>query len=854
MFRLGTAWSLPLVYAVLLLLSILGTGISPSMHSLVDLAGLASACLIIPWVLEQSPFSQRKHWLLILGVLFILILQISLPNSRLLSISQIIRHILVFLYALSAVSIIWVIFRLSGRGKTGLWWLRTVFFCGIFVVLVLGDTPADVWAIFAIPCALILLTFRPLKYYPPWILTIILIAAVIAFPLLLSNGAWRGEQMLAQFAQVPFTISPAKIAINILNSVRMFLAITSLLLALRIILHGLLGIYSPNIRVRTKLILTVLFSSIIPGILLLFLIINGVLVIAGGYCATLVKSMIEERGETLACYLETLQNPIVPLELNEHLGSGILEKSSLDIFKSVTIGNDSTQLVRTSGTFESPFMDTLLLPNSCLEQRTSFIISRGQLQQAAFRAWNGKIALASHPVDIGLLTNIKKVVGLDIELFGTGSRNDTTAGGIDITIGNRERSSNRRIIIGRSDTLTASFSNFISTVGPPSTRWVEKRFYFGMNTLPVIDLSNPGLVNPVYIMTVRTSLVSLYQTIFSSANQVNRAIFQAFLVLVVLFFITLIVIWGTSIYVARGISSSAAKLMKGTQRLRQGDLDVQIPLSSRDELGEVANSFNLMTRDLKRMMESIAEKERMEQELSIARSIQLNLLPRDLPEIPGIDIYGMSEPAQEVGGDCYDFLVTNDNRLILSIGDVSGKGIAAALLMANLQASLRMLAGDNLCLVDTIRRLNESICQYTTVGMFVTFFLAIWDSDKNKLTYVNAGHDYPIITRDNEFHSLTTGGMVLGVDPHAEYQEGSIELIPGDWLFLYSDGIVDARNAQGQQFEISMLQELLRKHFYLSAKEVVTSCMQEIRQFSEDRTFEDDRTLVAFHVTTQEDK
>jgi len=290
-------------------------------------------------------------------------------------------------------------------------------------------------------------------------------------------------------------------------------------------------------------------------------------------------------------------------------------------------------------------------------------------------------------------------------------------------------------------------------------------------------------------------------------------------------------------------------LMKGTQRLRQGDLDVQIPLSSRDELGEVANSFNLMTRDLKRMMEGIAEKERMEQELSIARSIQLNLLPRDLPKIPGIDVFGMSEPAQEVGGDCYDFMVTNNNRLILSIGDVSGKGIAAALLMANLQASLRMLAKDNLSLVDTIRRLNESICQYTSVGMFVTFFLAIWDSDKNKLTYVNAGHDYPIIARDNEFHSLTTGGMVLGVDPNAEYQEGTIELLPNDWLFLYSDGIVDARNVQGQQFEISILQDLLCKHLHQSAKEVVTSCMQEIKQFSEDRTFEDDRTLVAFHVT-----
>jgi sigma-B regulation protein RsbU (phosphoserine phosphatase) len=136
------------------------------------------------------------------------------------------------------------------------------------------------------------------------------------------------------------------------------------------------------------------------------------------------------------------------------------------------------------------------------------------------------------------------------------------------------------------------------------------------------------------------------------------------------------------------------------------------------------------------------------------------------------------------------------------------------------------------------------------MGMFVTYFLAVWDGEKNKLTYINAGHDYPMLVRNGEFQSLTTGGMVLGVDPHAEYQEGSIELIPGDWLFLYSDGIVDARNVQGQQFEVPMFQELLRKYFHLSAKEIVTSCMQEINQFSEDQTFEDDRTLVAFRVVS----
>jgi serine phosphatase RsbU (regulator of sigma subunit) len=527
-------------------------------------------------------------------------------------------------------------------------------------------------------------------------------------------------------------------------------------------------------------------------------------------------------------------------------GAKMLEKASVEIFETISSNGDTVQMVRTAGTAGSHLIDTLSIPASLLEQRSGYIVSQGQLRYFAARAWDKSIAVVSQPLDLEVLNDIKKVVGLDIELCTPGGTSQKDA--LNFYIDRDYRDGGLNISIGGQDTTRFPLCGVISTEGPPAKRWVEKRFYFGMNTLPVTDLEDTGLISPVYVIVLRASLASLYHNIFSSANLVNRVILQVYLVLMVIFLIILIAIWATSIYVARNISSSAAKLMKGTQRLRQGDLEVQIPLSSRDELGEVANSFNLMTRDLKRMMDSMAEKERLEQELTIARSIQLNLLPQAIPELPGMDIFGMSEPAKEVGGDCYDFISINGDQMILSIGDVSGKGMAAALLMANLQASLRMLAGDTLTLVEIIRRLNKSICSYTTAGMFVTFFLGKWDNNQRRLTYVNAGHDYPMVARGVEFESLTTGGMVLGVDPEATYTEGSVELNPGDWLFLYSDGMVDARNAQGQPFEISMLQDLFRKQQHQSAKEIVTATMEEVRQFSSDRTYEDDRTLVALHV------
>lgn len=856
MFRFGTVWSLPIVYAVLLLLSALGATASPSLQGLVDLAGIASVCLIVPSLFKLPAIARYRPWLIGAAVVLIAALQAAVPGTALSALPHPIRHILVFAYAFIATLILWAIFQTAGRGKRGVWWLRAIFVSGAYLFLVLFTANPDLWSIFTIPCALILLTFRPLRSYSPWSLTLTLVGALVLFFALISESGWKGSQMMALPVNYSGAVGIETVARNLLDSVRYFLAIVAIVLVLRIALHGILGIYSPNIRVRSKLTLTVLLSSVIPGILMLAVVALGVAVVGGGYCASLAKSMLVDRIKPASLWLDSVEDLAQFGQIGRVSDAGILRNATLNIFRIDDADAAILILRRIDKAPTSVFGDSLELPKSVIEQRTGFFSAGEQLMQFAVRTDSQTAAIVYVQLDRTTLEEIKTIVGVDIELYRPKAIDyDTSdsAPGEAIVEHKQVVSYGPPVIVADADTLRFLIPSQLSTQIPPGALWYEKSLYFGINYIPVIEISQREIGGPEqYVLVVRTSLKGLYDTIFSQTNTMNRVAFHVFLALALIFLLTVALIWGTGVFVARSISSGAAKLVKGTQKLRQGDLDVRIPLSSKDELGEVATSFNLMAGDLKRMMQDMAEKERIDKELAIARSIQMKLLPTEMPQIRGIDVFGASEPATEVGGDCYDFILTKDRRLALSIGDVSGKGMAAALLMANLQASLRMLAVDNITPGTAVRRLNESICHNTAPGMFVTFFLGVWNPDENSLRYVNAGHDYPIVMRGDGFESLETGGVVLGVDAKAEYEEGSVILKPGDWLFLYSDGITEARDEHGRQFDVSRLQELFRKYRHHSAHELVESTLSEVLQFSADPSYEDDRTLVAFHVLKQE--
>ena len=219
-------------------------------------------------------------------------------------------------------------------------------------------------------------------------------------------------------------------------------------------------------------------------------------------------------------------------------------------------------------------------------------------------------------------------------------------------------------------------------------------------------------------------------------------------------------------------------------------------------------------------------------------------MPRDIPQIPGCTIAGAWQPARTVGGDYYDVLKLSETKLDLVVADVSGKGIPASLLMANLQATVKAYVAADCPPKELCEKVNRAVSSSITLGKFITFFYAILDSAERQLTYTNAGHNPPLITRqDGSCLKLEAGGAVLGVLPDWCYQEGVIRLLPGDRIVICTDGISEAADSNGEEFGEDRLAEILRANSSLSAPGIRDVIMQTVTAFCRD-DFADDATLL----------
>ncbi|HEX05082.1 MAG TPA: HAMP domain-containing protein, partial [Bacteroidetes bacterium] len=301
--------------------------------------------------------------------------------------------------------------------------------------------------------------------------------------------------------------------------------------------------------------------------------------------------------------------------------------------------------------------------------------------------------------------------------------------------------------------------------------------------------------------------------------------------------------------ITRTIMRSVRELRQGTERLRKGDLEVQIEPRGNDELGDLAISFNEMTSDLRRMISEVTIKERLEREIEIARRIQIHLLPTVLPERPTLQVGAHSDPAFEVGGDYYDCIDLGEKGLLVVLGDVSGKGVGAAVLMSNLQASLSLLATQNLPMNEMVRQLNVQVCKNSTPEMFITFFAGLFDPEREILTYVNAGHDVPFLIRRGKPISLEIGGMLLGIMEDGEYTSAEIDIHAGDLFAAYSDGLTEAMNDSDVEFGRDRLIQTMDEFKHLDPHLLVTKVLQTIRDYAgHERAGRDDLTLITVKV------
>jgi sigma-B regulation protein RsbU (phosphoserine phosphatase) len=258
---------------------------------------------------------------------------------------------------------------------------------------------------------------------------------------------------------------------------------------------------------------------------------------------------------------------------------------------------------------------------------------------------------------------------------------------------------------------------------------------------------------------------------------------------------------------------------------------------------------------LDRQIEWGRQQRRRQEELDAARNIQEGLLPRDLPFLGAYKLSGLSRPVSGVGGDYYDAFKLGDHHLAVCIADVAGKGMPAALLMANLQAVVKAFSFERIAFAsesvipqELCAKMNQVICRNIGIDRFISLFYGVVDTEKNELIYTDAGHNSPmLVRRDGSSVKLDRGGLVLGVDPQAQYEQGKCFLAPGDRLVLFTDGVTEVTSPEGEEFGEARLLQLLIQQRHLNARELQGQLMQAVTRFSRG-CFRDDAAVLVMAV------
>ncbi|HPF33703.1 MAG TPA: SpoIIE family protein phosphatase, partial [Candidatus Sabulitectum sp.] len=267
---------------------------------------------------------------------------------------------------------------------------------------------------------------------------------------------------------------------------------------------------------------------------------------------------------------------------------------------------------------------------------------------------------------------------------------------------------------------------------------------------------------------------------------------------------------------------------------------------------ELLQSFSAQTALVAENLELLGEKlqkEKLEEQLRVARSIQEGLLPQRIPKVPGLEIAPLIKFCLDVAGDYYDVIRLEDGRVVLSIGDVSGKGVGAALIMANLQASLRTTQAMGARLYESATKINRIVYENTPPEMFITFFMLCMDPEKKCVRYVNAGHNPPfLIKQDGTVKTLSTGGLLFGVTENAIYEEGELQLENGDIVLMYTDGVSEAMDSSEEEFGEKRIATLAAKNRALSLPDLLALIERSVKNFHGEDHYADDFTLLAARI------
>jgi sigma-B regulation protein RsbU (phosphoserine phosphatase) len=415
------------------------------------------------------------------------------------------------------------------------------------------------------------------------------------------------------------------------------------------------------------------------------------------------------------------------------------------------------------------------------------------------------------------------------------------------------------MVSGRRFRMPAAPQGGKEVLPPPANRFDREVTYLCPVSLAIWEA--PGRTEK-RLLIIRTRYSAVLRALFGQTVEFSPGFTMAalasfaFTAVAILFLIVEGVSLVIGVRLTRSITGAVHNLYEGTERVREGDFSHRIEVRGNDQLSELGHSFNRMTENLERLVEVAKEKERLQGELEIAREVQNQLLPKSVPVSKTLKLTAACRPARMVSGDYYDYLNLEEPRLALAIGDVAGKGISAALLMATVQSSMRaqLRAGcelaqaggapSDLSPAALVSRLNQQLHAYTSPEKFSTFYFALYDDSTGVMTYTNAGHLPPMLVRGGEVSRLEVTGTIIGAFPFSRYEESILPLAPGDLLVCFTDGITEPENEYGEMFGEERLIELILRHARGEGEELIEAVMDAVCHWTASPELYDDMTML----------
>jgi len=390
---------------------------------------------------------------------------------------------------------------------------------------------------------------------------------------------------------------------------------------------------------------------------------------------------------------------------------------------------------------------------------------------------------------------------------------------------------------------------------PPPVRSFDNQVTFATSIF-VVNWATGDTSQPAAI-SVQTRFSKLYGRLFAALGDFAPAVEFVLLFVAIIFGVIELLALLVGVRLTRTMTRSVGELYGATQHVNRGDFSHRIEVKTKDQMAALETSFNSMTESIERLLTEQKEKQRLENELVIAQEVQAQLFPREVSQLESLEVHGFCRPARTVSGDYYDFLCLNSDKLILAVGDVSGKGISAALLMATIHSAVRayslegiplmrepvavgaaakselMPAGSNGAETSPgylLSLLNHQLFESTPLEKYATLFLGIYDGVEHTLTYSNGGHLPPVMVSENgNIRRLDRGGTVVGLFDNMNYEEGSVQVQRGEIFLAYSDGVTEPENDFGE-FGEHRLVDLVRENRHLPLariSEVVTAAVDD---------------------------